>query len=343
MGGTVSKPRTKSDLDKNRRLRSSATVGCEKNDEEGILKPAVVDGNHNFKKRRKMRLSALLPQQLNNRNDTYDIYGDGNVNNYNSSQQPQQQQKTKKKLKGKKHNVKSISVKRNAKYKRVTKSIIGKPSNFQHMGHVGADQQFTPRTIRHPDNRMLAEQLHDITTRINSLGDEGGDDQITIQVSPSTPTSSSFNQRQQQTKVGPLSEEDRKHNQHNQNKDPEQQYNQPRQQQQNIGPPPSPPAHWSSLALRQAMRRQQQINNHKKLLKLQQQQQQQLMQQKQNMQQQQHIPRIPESKVTSMKRRNNPVNSKRGKQRTTGRRPRANHVSPNLLGMPPSLRLGPAR
>ena len=149
MGGTVSKPRTKSDLDKNRRLRSSATVGCEKNDEEGILKPALVDGNHNFKKRRKMRLSALLPQQLNHRNDTHDIYGNDNVNNYNNGQQPQQQQKTKKKLKGKKHNVKSISVKRNAKYKRVTKSIIGKPSNFQHMGHVGMDQQFTPRTIRH--------------------------------------------------------------------------------------------------------------------------------------------------------------------------------------------------
>ena len=188
---------------------------------------------------------------------------------------------------------------------------------------------------------MLAEQLRDVTSRINSLVDEVGDDQMTIPVSPSTPTSGSLNQRQKQTKVASLSKEEKNHGQQNQNKYPEQ-YNQPPQRQRDLGPPPPPPAHWSSLALRQAMRRQQQINHRKKLLQLQQQQQQQLMQQKQDMQQQQ-VSRIPGTKLTSMKRRNNPANSKKAKQRAAGRRPRANHVSPNLLGMPPSLRLGPAR
>ena len=149
MGSTASKPTTKFDLDKNRHLRSSATVGCEKS-EEDIVKPTVVNGNYNFKKQRKMRLSALLPQQLNNHNNMHDSHANTTTNSIDNQQQPQQQQqKKKKKLKEKKHNVKSISAKRNAKYKRVTKSIIGKPSNFQHMGHVGMDQQFTPRTIRH--------------------------------------------------------------------------------------------------------------------------------------------------------------------------------------------------
>ncbi|KAI9498564.1 hypothetical protein BDB00DRAFT_867201 [Zychaea mexicana] len=357
MGSTVSKPsKQDSAVDsKGRFIRASATVACEKSEIDDDVKRDIIassknNSSSNNVKKGGIRFSALLQQRRKSKCSSV-IDNDPNKQDQQQQQQQQRQQQQKKKKKGKKHNVKSISVKRNAKYKRVTKSIIGKPANFQHMSHIGADQP--ARMVMHPDDQFLAQQLRDITARVNSLMDEagGGQDQMTIPVSPSTPTSSSsaFHQQNTQTPSPPTTvptkskthqqlQQDGFKQQHQRHQDYTQRYPEHKQQQQqpqrkSVGPPPPPPAHWSSLALRQAMRRQQQINHHKRL---------QLLQQ----QQQQTQQLAPGQKVPSMKRRNvhpSTTAKKMRQQRSTGRRPRANHVSPNALGMPPSLRLGPAR
>ncbi|KAI8145694.1 hypothetical protein BJV82DRAFT_22459 [Fennellomyces sp. T-0311] len=122
MGSTVSKATpSKQGLDntQNYGRHRGSTVGC-----ENTTKP------DSAKKR------ALLPVLLQRDDDD--------------------QKAKKKKKKGKKHNVKSISVKRNAKYKKITKSIIGRPANFQHMGHIGGDQ---PRmTVHHSSCAILLHE-----------------------------------------------------------------------------------------------------------------------------------------------------------------------------------------
>ncbi|KAI9317627.1 hypothetical protein BX666DRAFT_1939238 [Dichotomocladium elegans] len=117
----------------------------------------------------------------------------------------------------KKQNVTSLSTKRNPKYKRVTKSIIGKPTNFQHVSYVGRDGPIEPRShgLLDVDDEVLAGQLLDIAARL----DASPSDQAKKEPQPKDSESSCILERPRSPRSS--------------------------------GPPPPPPPHWSTLALRQ--------------------------------------------------------------------------------------------
>ncbi|CDH48227.1 predicted protein [Lichtheimia corymbifera JMRC:FSU:9682] len=66
----------------------------------------------------------------------------------------------------KKHNVASISRKKNAKRKKVTKSIIGKPSNFQHVGYSAKNPPY--QRSYHVNDPIISSQLLDIAQRLDA-------------------------------------------------------------------------------------------------------------------------------------------------------------------------------
>ncbi|KAL0094536.1 hypothetical protein J3Q64DRAFT_1714759 [Phycomyces blakesleeanus] len=60
---------------------------------------------------------------------------------------------------------KSISVKRRKpRYKKVTKSMVGRPSNFKHIGHMGAKDT----NINPVEANIFSAQMMDISTQLNT-------------------------------------------------------------------------------------------------------------------------------------------------------------------------------
>ncbi|KAI9303469.1 hypothetical protein BJ944DRAFT_268364 [Cunninghamella echinulata] len=111
-------------------------------------------------------LSSIRFEEPHHKVTDYHHQQKGSMNNGPNNNIMKKKKKKNQRKKNYYYQVGNVSVnKSKPKYKKVTKSIIGKPTNFKHTRHMGVDDIISGQT----DMMTLSNQLNDITSHINSI------------------------------------------------------------------------------------------------------------------------------------------------------------------------------